>query len=230
MSTPVTAPAIAKTEQAEQLRGQVRTLTLELTELRSKLAHASGALAILNDKKQKFTEDATLGQTPKPGAIAALNVQIDEVEIPFNGFSAAVRTKEAALNQTRESLVTLDREIAIEAQQEARRARFDALGKQGHEVTARIAEKIRALVEDDLPALDQVRDSLTRDFVNVGGILNAGPVGPEAQAARALLHELGQCTFMDGGFLAVERRLLRAGWQPSGSVELTLRSLRPPKR
>jgi hypothetical protein len=203
-------------------------LAQELSELRSKLANAAGSLAVLTEQKRVIADEIADGKPPhKPATLAALHAEIAAAELPVTALQRRVSEKEAALASTRDALATLDREIAIEAQQEARRARFDALEKQGRGVTAEVAEMLRVLVEEKLPALATVRDGLT-EFINVGGQLNAGPADSEGRAARALIHELeGQ--FWDGSVLTVERRLLRAGWQPSGSVELTLRSLRPPR-
>ncbi len=226
-----TAPITDKSARATQLREQSRALNQELNDLRAKLAHASGALAILNDKRQKFVTNAAAGRDPKPGAVAALNVALDEAQIPFDGLTAAVRAKEGQLAQTKSALETLNREIAIEEQQAARSARYQELEKEGRDIAERISVKLRALIEDDLPAFDRVRDSLVAEFINVGGVLNVGAVGPEAQRALSLLGELkGQ--FFDGPYLAVERRLRRANpsWQERGDLVFEIKNLTPPKR
>src|ERR1035438_2199331 len=107
-----TATALTrKRDQAIQLRAEVQTLGQDVAKLREKLEIAQRALGALQDKRQKFTEDAATGRDPQKGAIAALNVAIDEAQIPFDGLTAAVRTKEGQFAQTRDALATLEREI-----------------------------------------------------------------------------------------------------------------------
>jgi chromosome segregation ATPase len=225
MSTAIAPAVISKNDQAAQLREKARTLTAELTELRSKLAHASGALAILNDKRQKFVTDAAAGKQPKPGAIATLTAEISDAQIPVEGLTAAVRTKEGQLAQTRSALETLDREIAIEAQHVARNARYQALEKEITDAATLIDDDLRGLIEDHLPAFDAARDALTTEFVGQF----AEVTGPEGRAARELIHRL-EAGWRDGSFLRTSRKLLRAGWQERGDIVFEIKNLRPPKQ
>jgi chromosome segregation ATPase len=227
MST-ATAPIISKKDQAAQLRDQEGALGKEVTQLKEKLERASGALAVLQSKRDDFTKDAVSGRTPKAGAVAALSVAIDEAEIPVEGLSAALGTKQAALDQVSGTLRELEHEISTEAQREARQARLDVLKKQASEAGERIAEKIRTLLEEDLPALDAARNALTVEFI--GGRASA-LVTPEATAARKIIHHVEQIIF-DGPELRHARVMARAGWQPCGEAGLsfTVQTLRPPRR
>jgi chromosome segregation ATPase len=218
-----TAPIMNEAAQANEIRAQIRTTGQELTELRSKLARASGALAILNDKKQKLTQDAAAGRDPKPGTVTALNVAIDEASIPFDGLTAAVRTKEAALNQTREALAALEYDISIQTQKAARVEEVKTLAAKGAGITARINEML-AQLEQELAALGEVRKGLT-PFT-----FAAAESQELAGLARAAIHATGQEAFMDGSFLAAERRLLLEGWTVQGDISLTVQNLTSPKR
>lgn len=229
MST-ATAPITDKATRATQLRSEAAALTREVTELKEKLEIAQRTLGVLQEKRQKFTEDAGRGRTLKPGEIAALNVAIDEAMIPVEGLTNAVKSKEAALDTVRDSLATLDYELGIESQRGARQARFDALEKQGIEAAARIAEKLRALIQDDLPTFDVVRTALNTEFVDAGGMLNGGMLTGEAIPARELIHSL-EAGFRDGSYLKVEREMLRAGFIDAGETGLSflVKTLRAPR-
>jgi chromosome segregation ATPase len=171
----------SKAEHASQLRTESAALTKELEQLKEKLEISRRALTVLQEKRQKLTEDAAHGQQPKPGAISALLAEIAEAQIPFEGLTALVNGKQAALEQMRGTLQTLESELARESQQAARQARFNSLQAKGGEVTARISEKLRSLIEVDLVEFDAVRDALTLEFINVGR-LNAEQTDPEARA------------------------------------------------
>jgi chromosome segregation ATPase len=224
-----TAPPItSKSEQANRLRTESAALTKELAQAKEKLEISQHALAALQDKRRKLTEDVARGQQLKTGVIAALHAEIAEAQIPSEGLTALVNEKQARLDQVRSTLQTLESELAHEAQQAARQSRFASLRAQGGEVSARIAEKLRGLIEDDLPALDQVRDSLTSEFVNTGR-LNAQMIDPEVTAARQFIRHL-EGHFFDGSFLRAERALLRQGWTVRGDIELRIKNLKPPRQ
>ena len=218
-----TATALtSKRDQAIQLRAEAQALDQDVAKLREKLEIAQRALGALQDKRQKFTEDAAAGRDPKPGAIAAVNVAIDEAQIPFDGFTAAVRTKEGQLAQAREALAVLDREISIQANLAARIEEVKALAAKGAGITALINDML-AQIERELAALGEVRKSLSP-------FTFAGAESQElAGLARAAIHATGQEAFMDGSFLSAERRLLREGWTVRGDISLTVQNLAPPK-
>ena len=231
MATTVVAAIADKRARASQLRSEALTINDELTQASRKLETARRALGSLESKRLKFTEAAADGNPPKPADVATLNTEISTAQISVDGLTTVLNGKQAALDTIRANQETLGREIAIEENQEARRARFEELAKQGHGLVAVINEKIRALIEDDLPALDLVRDSLANEFVNVGGRFNMEQNDPEVSRARGLLHQLGQMAFMDGSFLAVERRLLRSGeWTERGDIQLPIKNLKRPRR
>jgi len=216
-----TAPAVVTTKQqeTESLRTTIRTSSEELRQLRQKLAVASSALATLQEKRHQFAEAAADGKPESSVKVAALHNSIAEAELPVGIMQQRVTQKEGEIERTRAELETLNRAISVEAQQAARRARFDALAKQGREITAQISAGLRALLETDLPALETVRETLTREF--------AGNPGEFSVGARELIAGFHQ-QLQDGPFLRHERKLLREGWTACG-LELTLRTLRPPR-
>ena len=221
-----TATAITdKRARASQLRSETTTLNDELTQASRKLDTARRALGALESKRVKFTEAAAAGNPPKPADVAALNTEISTAQISVDGLAAAVSGKQTALDAIRAQLETLGREIALEDQQEARRARFDALTKQATEAADRISEKLRSLIEEDLVAFDHARDLLVTEFI--GGQYSTA-TGPEVTDARAVINKLkGQ--FFNGPFLAVTRRLLRAGWTERGDLAFEIKNLRLPR-
>jgi len=139
-----------------------------------------------------------------------------------------VASKSARLDVISAELQRFEQELSAEAAAAARKARFDELTKRGNDAADAIAGKLRAILEHDFVALDAVRDALVGEFV--GGRYNIAS-GPEAQAARTLLHTLtGKLLAVDETTVA-ERTLLRqGGFTMRGDVTLTLRNLNPPRK
>lgn len=228
MST-ATAPASSKTEEASRLRADVASLTKEVTQLGEKLALAQRTLGALHEKRRELGEAIADGK-PQKSTSAEIHAKILEAELPVSALQNRLTEKQHALDGARTALENLSREIALEEHRTARQTRFDALKVQGGYVAARIAEKLRALLEEDLPAFDAVRDTPVREFINVNGLLNTEIAGtPETSAARALLREL-KASFFDGPYLRHERALLRVGWEPHGDLVFQVKNLRPPKK
>jgi len=210
-----------KGARASELRAQVATLTKELAQSKEKLELAQRTLGSLQEKRHKFTEDAAAGKQPKPGAVAALTVEIAEAEIPVEGLTRAVGEKQATLAQVSDSLAGLEREISLEARKTDRIEEVNALAAKGAEISARINAKLAEILEQDFPAFDEVRKSL-RPFTFD---LESREL---ADLARSADHAMAGA-FMDGSFVAVERRLLRQGWTVKGDISLTIQNLRPPR-
>jgi predicted nucleic acid-binding Zn-ribbon protein len=225
MPTIAAAPT-EKATRADHLRAESRTLNQELTELWRKLAEASGVLAVLEAKRDALAQEIADGRQQKPGVLAGLHADIATAKMPVEVLQKRVSQTQTALDQTRSALESLHREIALEAQRAARQARFEELEQQGRKIAARIGEHLRALLQEDLPAFDAVRDALLREFV--GGRFGAD-VGPEANVTRALIHEL-EGSLRDGPFLCVERKLLRDGWRARGDIVLEVKNLCPPQQ
>jgi chromosome segregation ATPase len=224
MST-ATAPVVtSKSERASELRTEVQSLTGELQQLRKKLAETAGNLALLEDRRRVMAEEIADGK-PQKSSSAEIHAKIDEAQLPVGVLQKRVNEKQVALDTVRANLETLNREIAIEAQAAARRARFQELEKEINEAAVLIGENIRALVEDDLPRFDAARDALTTEFVGQF----AEVTGPEGRAARELIHRL-EAGWRDGSFLRTSRKLLRAGWQERGDIVFEIKNLRPPKQ
>jgi len=225
MASQATA-VINKNDQADQLRGQVRTLTAELTKIRADLAIAAGSLAVLQEKKRVMAEEIADGKTHKPTVIASLHADIEAAELPVSALQRRVTERDGQLAQTRDALATLDREIAIEANQAARRARYQELEKEITDAASVICEDVRLLIEEHLVRFDTARDALTREFIGQFTQIT----GPEGRAARELIHRVMQ-SWMDGSRLAVTRRLLRASpeWKERGDITIEISNLRPPK-
>jgi chromosome segregation ATPase len=221
-----TATITDKAARASQLRSEAHALTGEIQQLKKKLAEASGALAVLETKRDELAQEIADGKSQKPGALAALHADIATARMPVEVLQKRVSQTQTALDQTRSALESLDREIALDAQRAARQARFDELGQQGRKIATRIGEHLRALLQEDLPAFDAVRDALLHEFV--GGRFGAD-VGPEANVARALIHDF-EGSLRDGPFLRIERKLLREGWQPRGDLVFEIKNLQPPKQ
>jgi DNA repair exonuclease SbcCD ATPase subunit len=225
-----TAPSITtKSEQASRLRAKVSSFTTEIEQLQQKLETARRELDRYQSKRDELAEAIADGK-PQRSTSAELHAKIVKAQLPVEALQKRLAEKQSALDHTRTALETLNHEIALEERLAARQARFDALAKQGGYVAMRIAEKLRALLEEDLPAFDAVRDALTREFINVNGQLNAEIAGsPEASLARAVMHEL-EASFQDGPYLKIERQLLRQGWEPRGDLVFQIKNLRAPKK
>lgn len=216
MST-ATALTASKSERASQLRAEIAALTKDVSQLQPKFEAAQRNLGALQDRRRELAESG------KPGG--ELHLKIADAEAQVEALRAPVTQKQGALESARASLETVTREIRFDEEKAVRLARLESLGKQGHAAVARINESIRRLLQEEFVAYDAVRDALLNEFI--GGATSTA-VGPEPNAARALLHEF-QGVLMDGAFLRVERALRRDGWEPRGDVELTIANLRPPR-
>jgi hypothetical protein len=225
MSTSAQA-VISKNDQATQLREQSRRLAAELVDLRAKFAHASGALTVLEEKRRVIAEEIADGKAQKSGS-ADIHAKIADAKLPVEVLQKRVSEKESALNQTRSALETIEYELKIQAQQVARKARFDMLATDLEEAAARIGGILHALVAVDLPAFDGARQALTAEFISQPG---ADPANAEGREARELIHRV-EAGFRDGSYLKVERELLRAGFVDAGETGLSflVKTLRPPR-
>jgi len=231
MATAIATP-FSKTEQAAALRNEAAILERELSKLRADLGQAQQQLGAAEDKRRKLVEAAARGESVKSTAVAAIEAEIDAAKIGVEAFAPSVASKAARLDAVRAELQAVDHELAIEAQQQRRRERFDVLTKQAHEAADVIAGKIRTLLETDFPAFDQIRDQLRDEFI--GGQFSMA-TGPEPQAARALLHALDRKLRAVDQVPAAERELLRHSdsalpWTVRGDIVLQLRNLNKPKR
>lgn len=216
------ALVVNKAEQALQLRAESQSLGKEVSELQLRLETAERARESLQEKRRRLAEAG------KPGGVE-LHAAIADAEAQLEVLRGRLTRKRRALDAARGEVDSLDWEIEREARLAARKARIEDLESQGIAVCSRIAEKIRALIEEDLPAFDAVRDLLAQEFIHRDGVFNAADNDVEANAARALIHKLER-HWMDGSFLATERTLLRGGWQVRGDVVLEIKNLRPPKK
>ncbi len=224
-----TAPAItSKSEQATQLRASVQVFTREIQQLEKQLAEKSGVIAQLEEKKRVLAEAAANGKQSKPGAIATIHAEIAEAQAPVEVLQKRLSEKQGALDTAQTALESLDREIVAEARQAAFQARFSELKQELTVSAAVICEKVRSLVEEDLPRFDFARDAMTREIV--GGQF-AEMTTAEGHEARALIHASMQ-SWMDGSRLAVTRRLLQEQpeWKERGDIEIIISNLLPPKR
>ena len=144
-----------------------------------------------------------------PQKSRGIHERIADLEMPVSVLQNRLLEKQSALNQARRTLETLEFEIANEARRAAREARFAELKQQGEQAAARINEKVRSLLTEDLPTLDDVRDSLLREF--------------SGSPSRSLVREL-TATLRDGSFLREKRRLLRDGWTVRGDIRLDVQT------
>lgn len=219
------AAVTSKSEQADQLREQAQALSKEVAQLTAKLAAGQQTLAALQDKRRELAEAAADGK-PQKHTSAEIHAQIAEATLPVEVLQNRLAEKRARLHAVRGELDQFNRDIAIEAQQAARRERFDALKKQGGEAAARITATLRVLVEKDLVELDGVRDALLNEFV--GGRFSDA-INPEVTAARGVIHAL-EGAFFDGSRLGITRALLKQGWTERGDLKLTIENLTPPQK
>ena len=196
-------------------------MTNEIADLRGKLDAAQKQLGLFEVQRTKLAERAAEGETPKGSA--ELHDKIDAARLPVEVLQGKLATRQRELETAQGQLRDIEHEISIEAAQARREARFSELESAGREAAGRIAEHIRALLEDDLPAFDAVGRALTVEFV---GLLSASHT-PEATRARHLIASLIE-TWQDGSFLRAEHKLRREGWV-DGDLELNIRSLRPPR-
>lgn len=206
------ARVTSKTEEAAKLRSQVGTLTKEVSEIEGRLQKAQASLSDVQSERNALAIAAADGSPQKSRGI---HERIADLEMPVSVLQNRLLEKQSALNQARRTLETLEFEIANEARRAAREARFAELKQQGEQAAARINEKVRSLLTEDLPTLDDVRDSLIREF--------------SGSPSRSLVREL-TATLRDGSFLREERRLLRDGWTVRGDIRLDVQNLRAPKK
>jgi chorismate mutase len=202
-------------ERASEIRIQVVTLGQELAKLREKLDIAQRSLAPLKSKRDALAEELADGKPHKSTVGAEIHAAIATANIPVEVLQKRVSEKEVALDSARDSLASLEREISIEANLAARIGEVKALAGKGAGIAARINEML-AQLEQELAALGEVRKGLAPfTFAGAESLELAG-------LARAAIHATGQEAFMDGSFLASERRLLREGWTVRGDISLTV--------
>jgi chromosome segregation ATPase len=178
-------------------------------------------LTPLESKRDALAQELADGKPQQKSSVfAELHAAIATAKLPVEVLQKRISDKEAVLASTRDSLASLERDISIETQKAARIEEVKALAAKGAGITARINEML-AQFEQELAALSEVRKSLSPFTFAVAE-------SPElAGMARAAIHATGQEAFMDGSFLAAERRLLREGWTVRGDISLTVQNLRP---
>jgi predicted nucleic acid-binding Zn-ribbon protein len=212
-----TAAAITdKAVRASELRTQIITLGQEITNLRERLEQASRTLGQLQEKRQRFTEEAARGKQPKVSEVADLNAALDQAQLPVDGLTPLLSSKQAAVAGARDSLASLEREIFLEAQRAAQIEEVKGLAEKGMECAQGVNTELGKIIVA-LTVYDELRRSLGQ-FI--------GPDPELTGIARGTLAAM-QGAWNDGSFLREERKLLREGYTPGG-VEFVVRSLRKP--
>jgi hypothetical protein len=226
MATP-TVSAITeqqKFEEAQQkLVSQIDRLTHEAEILEGKLRDEQNKLAGLIALRPELARRVAMDEE-KPGKARELAISIAEIELRIEGLSTLVAEKRAAITP-----VTIELRQVQEAEaQRLRVVRFETLKANGTEIVSRLAEKLRALVQDDLPAFDVVRDSFNREFPR--HLFNGQPSGDLlSHTAEQLLSEWNS-TLCDGPVPRIRQKLLAQGWEPRHEFWVEIRNLRPPKQ
>jgi chromosome segregation ATPase len=211
--------ATASAPILEQTRQNVSALEAEISALRIRLATEESDLAALQSERADLAEKIALGELPASKA-SAIARRIEESEVRIAGFRSIIDRKQGELNVLHPELRRLD----AEAKLAAKRAEAQTLRADGLKICERINARLLAIIKQDFPELDAIRDRLNGELRDVAA-------GADEQICRMLT--------LGNGNLAVELPLIDLStwnahsgvplWTLRGDIQLQVRNLRKPK-
>jgi chromosome segregation ATPase len=200
----------------EQKQREVSTLETEINAFRIKLATEESDLAGLETERADLAEKIALGEAPASKA-SGIARRIEESETRIAGFRSIITRKQGELDARYPEL----RRMEAETKLAARRTEAETLRADGAKICERINARLLAILKEDFPELDAIRDRLNGDLRDVAP-------GADEQICRMLT--------LESGALAVEAPLIdmrnwQAGllWTLRGDIQLQVRNLKPPK-
>ncbi len=206
------------TTPAAQQRAELLELEGKHVQLQMKRDQAVARLSELKAEIATIARDVAAEKT-KTEEIDKCMHRIQQTETLIVGFDDLLRQSNSAMAAKTPAVIQLESNERLAA----RIKRRDEVMAHGEKVVARINEKLRDLIVNDLVELDQIRDELNNGFRDLAG--------------REMQTVLCRSLNLENGVLVVDHQLTDRGawhdrqlWQRRGDVVLKIQNLTPPKK